>query len=97
MDIRNTVIFVLIAVLVISLGYISFEKWKDKKSEQEINIFKQGAQYGYEQAVLDVMQRATACQPVRLFAEGGNVSIEMIGTECLKVTQQKNGSSTAGN
>ena len=95
MDVKNTVIFVLIVVLVIALGYISFEKWKDKKSEQEINIFKQGTQYGYEQAVLDMMQRATTCQPVRLFAEGGNVSIDMIATECLDVAQQKNGSSNS--
>ena len=70
------ILLVIIAGLFLAVkGYIS---WRGKRNEM---IFQQGIQFGYTEAVLQIMNMSLSCQPVPLFA--GNTTIEMIAVDCL--------------
>lgn len=79
---QRIIMLVLLILLVISIGYIVNDKYQTKKQEEQLTIFQQGAQYGYQQAVLQVAQQAATCQQVPLQIQ--NQTINMIAVECLK-------------
>ena len=78
---RNRLTIVLIILLVLAVGYIGFTKYSEYKQQKDLGIFQQGAQYGYEQAIVQIAGQAVTCQPVPLKIE--NQTINMIAMECL--------------
>lgn len=68
--------------LAISLGYIAFNEYSNALQAEQLNVFQQGAQYGYEQAVIQLVEQALTCQQVPVNI--GNQSINMIAVECLQ-------------
>lgn len=79
-------IIILIILLVAAFRYIFL---KDIEIEQETLVLaamQQGAQQGYEQAVVQIMTQASKCQPVPIFYE--NTTINMIAVECLQQQEQ---------
>jgi len=78
----KAVIIVLVILLAISIAYISIGIYQQASLQNQLDAYQQGAQYGYEQAILQVMQQASTCQPVPLFAD--NVTINMVAVECLQ-------------
>ena len=74
---------VMIVLLVLSVGYIGYDKYSDWKQEAEFGIYQQGAQFGYEQAVVQLYNGVAppSCQQVPLTYE--NQTINLIATECL--------------
>jgi len=78
----KAVIIVLVVLLAISIAYISIGIYQQAILQEQLDAYQQGAQYGYEQAILQVMQQASTCQPVPLFAD--NVTINMVAVECLQ-------------
>lgn len=81
-DKKTTSIIVLIILLIVAAGYIGFEKYQSYKQQEQLTIFQQGAQYGYQQAVIQVVQQAATCQQVPLTVEDKTINI--IAVECLK-------------
>lgn len=87
---EKVVILVLAFLLVLTASYIAFSKYNEWKQNREIEIYQQGAQYGYEQAVVQVVQQAVTCKPVPLRI--GNETISIIAIDCL--TQAGGGNGT---
>lgn len=79
-------VIVLVVVLVVALGYIAVDKYTATKQQEQLDIFQQGAQLGYQQAILQIIQQAATCQQVPLFVE--NQTINLIAVECLQQTQE---------
>ena len=58
----------------------NYNEWR---SEKELGLFQQGAQYGYEQAVIQIAGMAVSCEQVPLRVE--NQTINMIAVDCLSL------------
>jgi len=82
---QNLTIWILAVLLVLAVGYIGISSYNNAKQKQQLSILQSGVQLGYEQAVVQIMQQATTCQPVPVRAE--NITLNLIATECLQ--QQK--------
>ena len=81
-DKQKIVIIVLMFLLILAVGYIAFDKFKERKLQEQMGIYQQGAQYGYEQAIIQVVQQAVTCNEVPLRVE--NETVNMIAVDCLK-------------
>lgn len=79
---QKIAIITLAILLVIAAGYIGLGKYNNWKQQGQIEVFQQGAQYGFEQAVIQVAQQAVTCEQVPLRIE--NQTINMIAVECLQ-------------
>ena len=79
---QNITMIVLAVLLVVASGYIGVGKWNESEQEEQLEIFQQGAQYGYEQAVIQVAQQVATCQQVPLRIENHTISI--VSVECLQ-------------
>jgi len=82
MNKSKTITIILAISLVLALGYIGIGKYSAYKQEKELGVFQQGAQYGYEQAVVQIAGMAVSCEQVPLQIE--NQTINMIAVECLQ-------------
>jgi|TARA_Y100000034_G_scaffold125547_1_gene175436 predicted Na+-dependent transporter len=69
-------------LLLLAVGYIGFNFYEQDKQQKEADTFQQGAQYGFEQAILSVTQQAATCQQVPLIV--GNQTVNMIAINCLQ-------------
>jgi hypothetical protein len=84
---KQTLIITVMAVaLIISLSYIAFDYFQKINVDEQNAAFQSGAQFGYEQAVLQLLQQSTTCQPVPVTA--GNLTLNLIATECLQPVEQ---------
>jgi hypothetical protein len=81
--VQNIVILILLILLFFSVGYIVAEKLQEKKQKELAETFQQGIRAGYENAVLSMMQRASSCQSVSLYAN--NQTMELIDVGCLQL------------
>lgn len=79
---RKWLVPVLVILLIIAVSYIALVKYNAWKQEKDLGIFQQGAQYGYEQAVIQIAGMAVSCEQVPLRIE--NQTINMIAVECLQ-------------
>ena len=81
---RQTLAMVVLAVLLVgSLGFIGFGKYNDMKQSEDMEIFQQGATYGYEQAVFQVAEMASTCNAVPLSI--GNQTMDLVAVDCLNL------------
>ena len=64
------------------MGYIAFTSYREKTLDKEFSIYQLGAEFGYEQAVLQLFQQAMTCEPVPIRVE--NDTLSMIAIECLQ-------------
>lgn len=78
----RTIIAVLVFLLILSLGYIVFEKYSEVRQKEQLSVFQQGAQYGYERAVIQLASQAATCQQVPVTVQ--NQTINVIAVECLQ-------------
>ena len=78
---KTLVIIGLVVLLVGTFGFIGVRKYGEIKNQVQLEVFQQGAQYGYEQAVVQIAGMAVACEQVPLRIE--NETINMIAVECL--------------
>lgn len=79
---QRKIIVVLWVLLIIAVGYILINAYSNHKQEKNLDIYQQGAQYGYEQAILQVAQQISTCQQVPLTI--GEQTINVIAVECLQ-------------
>ncbi len=72
----------MIVLLVIALAYIVVDKYTQAKQQEQFNVYQQGLQIGYAQAVLTILEQASTCQQVPLYS--GNLTLNLIAVECLQ-------------
>ena len=70
--------FFIFAVYMGITGYVAMSQ-NPIENEQ---IFQQGLQIGYTEAVLQIMNLSLSCQPVPVYA--GNATVELIAVDCLR-------------
>ena len=82
---QTIVVVVLLVLLLGALGYIGYNYYTASKTAQQNTLLQTGAQYGYQQAVVDLAQLAVTCQQVPIRVE--NQTINMIAVDCLRQAQ----------
>lgn len=78
----NIIVIVLVILLVLALGYIAYDKYAEMQLQKQISIYQQGAQAGYEQAIIQIFQQTQSCQQVPMFYN--NQTINIVSIECLQ-------------
>lgn len=79
---RNIILIVLSVLLVLAVGYIGYDLYLENQLQKQIEIYQQGAQVGYEQAITQLFQQAQSCQQVPIFYN--NQTLNIIAVECLQ-------------
>lgn len=80
---KQTVLLIVMAILlVLAVSYIVVGKYQQSRTQKQLAIYQQGAQAGYQQAIVQLMQQAITCQQVPVFFQ--NQTINMIAVECLQ-------------
>lgn len=75
-------VLILGVLLLIAIGYITFDLINQSVVDKQIAIYNTGAQYGYETAIYQIAQQVATCKIVPLNIE--NQSIEIIAYDCLQ-------------
>lgn len=78
----NIVVVVLSILLVLALGYIGYNQYSIWKQQRDLSNFQVGAQFGYEQAISQLIQQVQTCEQVPIFFN--NQTINIIAVECLQ-------------
>ncbi len=75
-------IIALALVLVIALVYIGVDKYQEGKAQEQVAVYQQGIQAGYQQAIMQLVQQAATCQAVPVTFQ--NQTINMVAVECFQ-------------
>ena len=81
-DNQKIMIWVLAILLISAIAYIGVKTYQQKTQEEQLTVYRQGMQAGYEQAIIQLVQQASTCQPVPINIQ--NQTINMIAVECLQ-------------
>lgn len=81
-DTKRRVILILTILLILAVGYILISLYAGWKQQRDLQLMQSGAQYGYEQAIVQLAQQASTCQQVPLKVE--NQTINIIAVDCLQ-------------
>jgi hypothetical protein len=75
--------------LIACVAYIAFAEYQKAKTTEALTAYQQGAQdgyqYGYEQAVVQLLQQVSTCQQVPVIYN--NQTINVIAVACLQQAQ----------
>ena len=82
---EGIVILVLFFLLVGTVGFIIIDKYIEIRERNRFEVYQQGAQFGYEQAVAQLFQQAITCQQIPVIYQ--NQTVNMIAVECLQPVQ----------
>lgn len=69
-------------LLLVAIGYITFDLVNKSVVNRQIAIYESGAQYGFETAIYQIAQQAAACNVVPLNIE--NETLRIIAYDCLE-------------
>lgn len=81
MEKSNLLIIILAILLIVSVSYIGYTRYIEKKNIRETEIFNSGALNGYTFAVSQIYQGLISCNPVPVTFN--NTTINAIAIECL--------------
>ena len=73
-------------LLVLSVGYIAFDKYKTSQETQLLTAYQDGYNRGVQEAVVSLYQQTNNCQGAVINL--GNVTREVFDTACLQNAQQ---------
>jgi hypothetical protein len=85
---KQKILTIVMAILLVAaIVYIVINKWQQANHEKELGdyqkeVYQEGMEEGFRQAILEIMQRLSTCQSVPLYA--GNTTINVIAVECLQ-------------
>jgi hypothetical protein len=81
---KNTKILLIVAIILILLvgGYFGVKAYSKAKFNKNLDIFQQGAQYGYAKAVMDIINISDTCKTFPVYV--GNVTRELVSVTCYK-------------
>jgi len=76
-------------VLVITLGYIGYDKYSDYRYDKDEVLYQDGAYFGYNSAVIQIVEQANTCKsiPLNYKDKTGNHTINILKLECLSSNQ----------
>ncbi len=84
-ELKTTIIIGTLALLLlVAIGYIGLSEYTKYKTQQQLKVYQQGIEYGYQQTIITIMQQGATCQSVPLFAN--NQTLTMIPLECVYST-----------
>ena len=89
---NNNLTIILGIMLLVAVAYILFDFWQESEYKKNFEIYEQGAQYGYEQALYQLASQAVTCEPVplqinKLGNQTVNQTINLIAVECLQTSE----------
>ncbi len=85
MEKHKQIILLLLFLLVITIAHVAFD-YRDDNVENNQEELQLAAQQGYEQAIVQIIERAVTCEQVPLFIS--NQTINMIAVECLQQAEE---------
>lgn len=85
LDKSKVAVWVLAILLLVAICYIGYGVYQNVQYRKESGIYNLGMQTGYIQAVDQLLARAATCQTVPVTM--GNVTLNLIATECLQPRQ----------
>ena len=85
MNKQTTAIIILSVLLILAASYIGVNKYQQNKQQEQLSIYQQGIQAGYEQAITQLVQQAVTCQQVPVSVQ--NQTINLIAVECLQTQE----------
>lgn len=76
----------LVIALVLALSYLGYSVYSDWRYESDEKLYVAGAQYGYNEAVMQIVEGVNTCEPVPIsyISETGNQTINVFKIECLE-------------
>ena len=78
----------ILAIIVIAiLASIATSYYQKSAQKKEDVLLQQAANYGYQQAVIQILSKASECEPVPVYA--GNFSLSLIAVECLQQVSEE--------
>tara|TARA_Y100000310_G_scaffold130751_2_gene129887 strand:- start:15522 stop:15788 length:267 start_codon:yes stop_codon:yes gene_type:complete len=80
-----SVVYVLLILLFLAVGYIVLDKYSDWKQGKNVEIYQLGAQAGYEQAIIQIVDIAVRCDQIPLNIN--NQTINVIAVDCLNLSR----------
>lgn len=79
---RKKILIITLIVIVLLVGaYFGYRAYYNMRADRNLYIFEQGMEYGYTQAILQVINISYNCEPFPVYA--GNESRELISVDCL--------------
>jgi len=81
-DNKTITIVLLVTLLVLVIGYVIADKYQEGQQQKQLDIYQQGMQAGYEQAIIQLVNQAKTCQQVPVSVQ--NQTINLIAVECLQ-------------
>ncbi len=73
---------IMVILLVVAISYIVVGKYQENKVQEQVAIYQQGAQVGYEQAITQLVQQAATCQQVPVTFQ--DQTLNLIAVECFQ-------------
>lgn len=84
----NWTLVVLVALLVIAVGYIGISEYSSWKERQEIQNYQQGYQQGMNDTAMQIAQTAGQCQTISL-KDQNNETVTIVSLECVQEQMQQ--------
>ena len=82
----KTIIILLVVLLIVSLGYITFDKYKTIQEKKLLTVYQNGYLKGIQESVVSIYKQTNNCQPAII--KIGNVTRQVFDTACLQNLQQ---------
>lgn len=78
-------IWALVIIVVIVIGYVGYDKYSGWRDNQNNDIYRNGASQGYNQAILEVVDKVNTCEPVTVNYkdEIGNQTVNIFKVGCF--------------
>ena len=73
------IILMLVVLLALALIYIIYSEGTKYVVQKQVSVFQQGAQAGYEQAIIQIVQQAATCNEVPLRVYNNTMVIKAVG------------------
>ena len=80
------IIMILGILLVLSMGYITIDKYRAGQEKQQLTAYQNGYNRGVQEAVVSLYQQTENCKAAVINI--GNVSKQLLDTACLQAAQQ---------
>lgn len=86
---KERIALIIVAILlIVAVCYIGYATYKGKQFNTMNTIYQEGALYGYQSAIAQIIQTAQNCNPVSVYMNqtGENVSMSLVDVACLQQT-----------
>lgn len=80
---KKTIIIIILSLLLVgTFGYFGYNEYLEYKQNKEIKL----VQFGYEQAIIQLMQLASKCEQIPVTYN--NYTLNLLAVECLQQNEK---------